>query len=104
VTESILFLALVVLQLTDATCTELFYHMMGEGNPLMEMVIQSTGFKGMYVVKGIVILSVLVIAYIAQMRRKYMPSVRFALAFGVLIETFAVGSWVYRILDHLIHS
>jgi len=104
VTESILFLALVVLQLTDATCTELFYHMMGEGNPLMEMVIQSTGFTGMYIVKGVVILGVLVIAYVSQMRRKYIPAVRMALAIGVLIESFAVGSWVYRILSHLIYS
>lgn len=102
--ESILFLLLVVLQLTDATLTELFYHLMGEGNPLMQWIIETTGFTGLYIVKGTVILGVLIIAYIAQMQRKYLPPVRFALTVGVLIETLAVGSWVLRFLLYLISS
>jgi len=53
------------------------------------------------VVKGIVILGVLVIAYIAQLRQKYLPAIRFALGAGVLIEALAVGSWVMRFLFYL---
>ncbi|KPJ50077.1 hypothetical protein AMJ40_03810 [candidate division TA06 bacterium DG_26] len=102
--ESILFLLLVVLQLTDATLTELFYHRWGEGNPLMQAVIERTGFTGLYLVKGIVILGVLIIAYIAQMHHKYLPAVRFALLLGVLIEILAVGSWVFRFLFYLMSS
>ncbi len=103
-TESILFLLLVVLQLADATCTELFYHLMGEGNPLMQIVIDTTGFAGLYVVKGMVILVVLVIAYVAQMHRKYLPAVRFILVVGVIIEASVMGAWALRFLLHLTAS
>lgn len=103
-TDSILFLLLVVLQLTDATCTELFYHRMGEGNPLMQLVIETTGFTGLYVVKGLVILGVLMIAYIGQIRRKYLPAIRYVLGIGVVVETIAVAAWVVRFLSHLLCS
>lgn len=101
---SILFLLLIVLQLADATCTELFYHLMGEGNPLMQYVIETTGFTGLYVVKGVVILVVLVIAYIAQMHRRYVPAVKFALTAGVVIEAIVLGAWGVRYLLYLTHS
>ena len=101
---SILFLLLIVLQLADATCTELFYHVIGEGNPLMQYMIETTGFTGLYVVKGAVILIVLVIAYIAQMHRRYVPPVKFALTVGVVIEAVVVGAWVVRYLLYLLHA
>jgi hypothetical protein len=103
-TESVLFLALVVLQLADATCTELFYRQIGEGNPFMQYVIEQTGFTGLYVVKGIVVMAALIMAYIGQVRRTYLPTIRFALAVAVVIEVLAVGAWALRFLVYLTGS
>lgn len=103
-TESILFLALVVLQLVDATCTELFYRQIGEGNPLMQYVIARTGFTGLYVIKGVVVMGALIVAYMGQVRRTYLSTARFVLAVGVVIEVLAVGAWALRFLIYLTGS